>query len=470
MLVGVCGGAAPEAQTLPGPSEGVYTWERVGNVAVSAYGLAWAPDGRLLAAAGGPASLSVLTGDGPSGTWATTPMLRSAYGLIALSDGVVLAGQRVIDRSTNGMPPWTRVCEYQIGDCFGPEHSNAFLELPPGHAHAGRVLAGYHNYSDDHGLTWTVAAHPIPTEALSIAAFALLPSGRILAAGAGWGLVSSDDGGASWQSSNVYAPYRYEGFGITALTTPGSIQSGAPSCGLPDLTLCEGAVATGTDATDFYNRTWWTNDGGRSWTQGEPMQQLYDGVSWPVVGGMFDLGLDPATGLGRAVTVLGRGFVFATRDGGLTWDVVARAPVRPPDQDVKSVRSAVLDAQGRLYVSVFFGGPTREWVYRTVEPVTAAFAVAGEGSPEALEALGVTVRPNPAAGRVEVVLTLSEAGPVRVVVLDALGREVDVVLDGAAGAGERVVSVDTAAWPSGVYVVRATAGAQVATARLVVAR
>ena len=79
------------------------------------------------------------------------------------------------------------------------------------------------------------------------------------------------------------------------------------------------------------------------------------------------------------------------------------------------------------------------------------------------------MRPNPAGGRVEVVVSLTEAQAVRVVVVDALGREVAVVLDEAA-VGERVVGLDTSSWPAGVYVVRATAGAQIASVRLVVAR
>jgi hypothetical protein len=59
---------------------------------------------------------------------------------------------------------------------------------------------------------------------------------------------------------------------------------------------------------------------------------------------------------------------------------------------------------------------------------------------------------------------------VRVAVVDALGREVAVVLAGEAPAGERTVGVDVSAWPVGVYVVRASAGTRTATARLVVAR
>ena len=436
------------------------------------YGLSWTPSGRLIGAS--TQAFFALDGDGPTGIWLRVPVTRGGAAVIELSDGVVLMGQGLITRSSNGLPPWVRVCGFDLGDgqCYGPELANAFLELPPGHAHAGRVLAGNHNYSDDRGLTWTIAPYEgFVNDPPKISQFALLPSGRVLASAAGWGFLSSDDGGASWQNTTVYAPYRYSGYGITPLATPGSIQSGHPSCGLADLSLCEGALAIGTDATDLYNRTWWTNDGGRSWTQGEPLQQLYDGVSWGFVGGVFDLGLDPETGLGRSVAILGRGFVFATRDGGQTWAVVARAPILAPDADGKSVRTAVLDAQGRLYASVKFNaGIIGEWVYRTVEPVTAAFAVAGEAAPAASERVGVSVRPNPAGGRVEVVLSAAEAGTARVVVVDALGRQVAVVLDGAVSAGERVVSVETGGWPPGVYVVRASVGSQVASARLVVAR
>ncbi len=473
VCLGAMQGAA--AQTFPGPGEGAYTWERVGDVPLNIQGLYWSPAGRLFGVKPSLAALATLTGDGPAGVWSLSPMPRSGAGLIVLSDGVVLAGQAVIDRSRNGLPPWTRVCQSQTG-CSGPLLSNAFLELPPGHPYAGRVLAGARNYSDDRGLTWSVASQPIPSEALTIADFALLPSGRVLAAGDGWGFVTSDDGGASWQATPIYAPYRYSGYGVTAIATPGSVQSGSPSCGLPDPALCEGALAIGTDAQDAYNRSWLTNDGGRSWTQGEPLVQLYDGCCWGVVAGVFDLGLDPETGLGRSVAVLGRGFVFATRDGGQTWDVVAKAPVRPPDADGRWTPSAVLGPDDRLYVSVQFNAPGPDWVWRTVEPVTAAFAVAGEAGPSEASPLGLTVRPNPAGGRVEVVLTLAAASDVRVVIVDALGRDVAVVLDGPVSAGERVVGVDTTSWPAGVYVVRATSGAHrvnpdlTVTARLVVAR
>ena len=79
-------------------------------------------------------------------------------------------------------------------------------------------------------------------------------------------------------------------------------------------------------------------------------------------------------------------------------------------------------------------------------------------------------RPNPARGRIEIALSLAEAGPVRIVVIDVLGREVAVVLDGVAAQGETSVGIETGAWPAGVYVVRAEAAGRVSSARLVVTR
>ena len=101
--------------------------------------------------------------------------------------------------------------------------------------------------------------------------------------------------------------------------------------------------------------------------------------------------------------------------------------------------------------------------------VAALTPVAGEASPET-GAARLAVFPNPASGRVAVRASLAAAGPVRVAVYDALGREVAVAFDGALSAGEREMVVETGAWPAGVYVVRMTAGAETVSARLVVAR
>ena len=123
--------------------------------------------------------------------------------------------------------------------------------------------------------------------------------------------------------------------------------------------------------------------------------------------------------------------------------------------------------QGGWYsdtLRVYAGGQT--------EPLNIAITnvqfVGSETAPEA-SALRVGVSPNPARGVAVFTLVRAAAGPVRVVALDALGRELAVLHDGPAAEALRL-TVDTAAWPAGVVVVRAVDGAGAASARLVVVR
>ena len=78
--------------------------------------------------------------------------------------------------------------------------------------------------------------------------------------------------------------------------------------------------------------------------------------------------------------------------------------------------------------------------------------------------------PNPATNRASVTLTLAEPASVRVVVVDALGREVAVVLDAGMSEGTHSAALDVNRLAPGTYLIRVTAGASVETRRLVVAR
>ena len=77
------------------------------------------------------------------------------------------------------------------------------------------------------------------------------------------------------------------------------------------------------------------------------------------------------------------------------------------------------------------------------------------------------VVPNPVAGAVALAVTVPEAGPRRVRVVDALGREV-YAASGAAGSG--TVRIPTAGWAPGVYVVEVEAGGARAVRTFTVAR
>jgi hypothetical protein len=105
-----------------------------------------------------------------------------------------------------------------------------------------------------------------------------------------------------------------------------------------------------------------------------------------------------------------------------------------------------------------------------------AFASSHEGevwvdvparSPFAIRSIG----PNPATNRVLLALSLSEHRAARIDVVDLAGRRVLSHDLGVLEAGSRQVSLDgLGALPAGLYLVRLTAGAQVATSRLMVVR
>ena len=92
---------------------------------------------------------------------------------------------------------------------------------------------------------------------------------------------------------------------------------------------------------------------------------------------------------------------------------------------------------------------------------------AAEDGPDAV--LEATVFPNPARDRATVSLRLPAAAAVRAEVFDALGRRV-AAADASLGAGFQTVPLALADLPAGLYVVRVTAGDDVAVRRLTVVR
>ena len=115
------------------------------------------------------------------------------------------------------------------------------------------------------------------------------------------------------------------------------------------------------------------------------------------------------------------------------------------------------------------GAWARGWsALATMLYLSADYVPAEDGAD--LAVLGVTVGPNPATTAATVRFTLDRAQTARVALYDMLGREVAVVADGLAPAGETMVTVATAGLPAGVYVVRLVAETGVATQTLTVVR
>ncbi len=79
-------------------------------------------------------------------------------------------------------------------------------------------------------------------------------------------------------------------------------------------------------------------------------------------------------------------------------------------------------------------------------------------------------RPNPSRGAVTVPYALPEAGPVRVSVVDLLGREVLVLVDADEAAGAHEARIPAGRLAAGVYAVRLRAGEAGRIARLTIVR
>ena len=78
--------------------------------------------------------------------------------------------------------------------------------------------------------------------------------------------------------------------------------------------------------------------------------------------------------------------------------------------------------------------------------------------------------PNPFNGQTVIRYALAETAPVRVVVIDLLGREIAVLQDGEQAVGMHEVQWDAASVASGVYLCRLTSGGTSASRKLVLMR
>ena len=85
-------------------------------------------------------------------------------------------------------------------------------------------------------------------------------------------------------------------------------------------------------------------------------------------------------------------------------------------------------------------------------------------------ALAVGVAPNPVRSRATVRWSLDAPGDASLALYDMLGRRVALLAEGAQPAGAQTISLDASALPSGVYVLRLTAGDRAETARVTVVR
>jgi hypothetical protein len=454
-------GAAPPAasQDLPLPGDG-FAWERVGDVPIDVFDLAFGPDGTLWATADdGPHRLD-LAGGFP-GVWirlkqsgafsgAILPLGRDEQG----RDTLIATGGSRTRRSTDGGLSWTEV--YDAG-------WEGLYEVPAGLPRAGRVLTGDDQaigYSDDRGATFTDAVVPPAGSGPSGAYdFVALPpgsayAGRVVASG-NYGASLSDDGGATFRESALWG-ITINGERLGVVDRPGDGGTGGDSYRV----LMGGHVSAQADV-----RVWRSDDGGETWEPDGGIR-LPEGPPEGVGGGAKAV---LSLGGPSAFVVLGRGTVYRTDDAGETWEAVGRAP---DINDAIHLEAAALGSDGRLYVGLHEAGLARAWVWRTAEVVTASEPSV---EPPAEEPLRVAVQPNPAHDSATVMLTLREPSEVEAVLYDGLGRRVAVLASGAFGAGRHALALDGSALPAGVYVVHlavrtGSGGSAVAVRRITLMR
>ena len=191
-----------------------------------------------------------------------------------------------------------------------------------------------------------------------------------------------------------------------------------------------------------------------------------DGVPDLVVGANRDDDGGPDRGAGWVL--------FLNRDGTVrAHDKLSGGGFGPAaDGDEWNPTAALGDLDGDGAADLLFGsrladlGGTNRGAARVL---FTGYAVPTEPGPRA-GALGPPF-PNPVgAGAVTVPFTLAVAGPVRLGVVDGLGREVAVLHDGPLAAGEHRVPLAVGGWAPGVYVVRLVAGRATETRTVVVAR
>ncbi len=149
------------------------------------------------------------------------------------------------------------------------------------------------------------------------------------------------------------------------------------------------------------------------------------------------------------------------------------APLAEP-QDVRAVVGVgPLDlAAGEAATARFalVAGADEAAILTNAAAAQSLFPVAAEAAPlEGIVVLG-PVYPNPLSRSATVSLTLVEAQRATLTVYDVLGRRVATLHDGLLAAGHHRFALAAAELPSGVYLVRANAGAFAASQRLTVAR
>ena len=264
----------------------------------------------------------------------------------------------------------------------------------------------------------------------------------------------SVDNGLVWQDIGVGAQ------AITALV----IDPASP------LTIYAGTMGAG-----IYKSV----DGGATWTQtglvaGHVHDFAFDGADLyaatstgvMVTANAGTTWADFSTGLSvvdvRAIALTGVGLIAGTwGDGVYRYDTVVASWIRDGLPEMPIITFAVNPEDGEVFVTTDDGGLFR----RNYPKVVSTEDLFEFELPEAY--ILKQNYPNPFNPETRISFGIPESGLVQVVVYDALGRQIRVLVDGALHAGMHTVVFDARDLPSGVYFYRMVGHGQVLDRRMV---
>ncbi len=332
--------------------------------------------------------------------------------------------------------------------------------------------------SDDRGQTWVRADYPATVMPFHTPGGALLGTWNVME----YGVARSEDDGETWvplpyvPSASPALPYVYlalppaEGrpaprivaCGKSALAysdDDGRTWSGSNISG-PNAILCWSMVTIMGGEFDGYLLA--AVDDYRGPQPKAGIFRTEDGATWERVGQVFEDGTTVYLSGGTGGVVLawdtGHDRVAGTDDGGATWPLLtASISGIPVATHLVKLNDLEIGPDGHVYAATHRFLGEGDGLYRSVTP---AFLVSSETPPATSSELSLTVRPNPSDGRVKVEVVTNAPATVRLSVVDALGREVALVYEGAV-ADRREVAVETAGLAPGVYVVRAAVAGRV---------
>ncbi len=391
---------------------------------------------------GTPDSLFVSTDNGQS--WAP---FSSSGGEPLIANGTNLVG--IADSFSNGMViSWISYSTNQGQNWIADSVGFPASALPGGMVVAGNSIiasAGFYGFykQTGPGTPWTVdtigasvGGQPIPVGVLALSGNTIL-AGAIVA-----GIMASTDNGGTWN--------------LAVNGIPEIMQGGQPA-GWPtvwQLGVIGKAVYAVTE-TDPNNPGTWTmyrsSDNGQNWTVAN---------ATPIAGGA-DGNATWMAGTNQILFFSTDSGVFISKDNGTTW-TINNSGLYPYDQ-TGFYTTAVQIAGGNVVLGTADSGI---W-YRPLSD----FGISGvAATPNGSSHLGIALSENPAGGLENAIISAPEAGPMRVELVDEMGRSVQTLLHGPASQGPNPISFNTQSLVPGTYFLRVEADGSSAIEKITVDR